>query len=102
MTFEAIAAVSDIELGQGLRREFKGRAIAIFEVDGNYHAIDDLCTHGNASLADGWQEGCEIECPLHQGRFDVTNGKALTAPCTDDVRSYPLRIQDGAVMIKLE
>lgn len=102
MQFETVAAVCDLEPGQGLRLEVKGRFIAIFEVDGNYHAIDDLCTHGNASLADGWQEGCEIECPLHQGRFDVTTGKALTAPCVEDVRSYPLRVEGGNLLLGLE
>lgn len=99
IVFEAAANVDDIEPGQGLRCIVHGRAIALFNVDGRFHAIDDRCSHGEASLADGWLDGCEIECPLHQGRFDVTTGKATAAPCVVDVASYPICIQDGKVLV---
>jgi naphthalene 1,2-dioxygenase system ferredoxin subunit len=98
-TFEPLTNAANVEPGQGLRCVVRGRAIALFNVDGQFHAIDDRCSHGDASLADGWLEGCEIECPLHQGRFDVTNGKATAAPCVVDIASYPIRIQDGQVLV---
>jgi 3-phenylpropionate/trans-cinnamate dioxygenase ferredoxin subunit len=57
--------------------------IAVFHTDdGEVFAIDDTCTHQDASLADGWLEGCEIECPLHQGKFDVRTGQPTCAPAT--------------------
>jgi len=101
-TFEPLANAADVEPGQGLRCIVRGHAIALFNVDGQFHAIDDRCTHGDASLAEGWLEGCEIECPLHQGRFDVTNGKATAAPCIQDLRAYPVRIEGGCILVGLE
>ena len=53
------------------------REIALYGVEGNVYATDNLCTHGNARLCDGFLTGHEIECPLHQGRFDVRDGRAL-------------------------
>lgn len=99
LIFEPVASTSAIAPGEGQRCIVRGRAIALFNVDGQLHAIDDRCTHGDASLADGWLEGCEIECPLHQGRFDVTNGKATGAPCVEDVSCYPIRIEGDLVLV---
>jgi naphthalene 1,2-dioxygenase system ferredoxin subunit len=97
--FEPVANAADVEPGQGLRCVVRGHAIALFNVDGRFHAIDDRCSHGDASLADGWLDGCEIECPLHQGRFDVTNGRATAAPCVVDVASHPIRIEGGRILV---
>jgi naphthalene 1,2-dioxygenase ferredoxin component len=99
LEFEPAANVDDVQAGEGLRCIVRGHAVALFNVDGQIHAIDDRCSHGEASLADGWLEGCEIECPLHQGRFDVTNGKATAAPCLEAVASYPIRIVAGRVLV---
>lgn len=79
-----------------------GREIALYEVDGEVFATDNICTHGAARMSDGFLEGREIECPLHQGKFDVCSGKALCAPLTEDIRTYPVRIQDKRVMLKLD
>jgi naphthalene 1,2-dioxygenase system ferredoxin subunit len=81
--------------------QVQGREIAFYRVDGNVFATDNVCTHGHARLCDGFLEGHEIECPLHQGRFDVRNGKAMCEPLTEDIRTYPIRIQDGKVFVAL-
>jgi naphthalene 1,2-dioxygenase system ferredoxin subunit len=78
-----------------------GKEIALFEVDGAIFATDNLCTHGAARLSDGFLEGSEIECPLHQGRFNVCTGKAMCAPLTQDIRTYPVQIKDQRIWIKL-
>ncbi|SFB89543.1 3-phenylpropionate/trans-cinnamate dioxygenase ferredoxin subunit [Polaromonas sp. OV174] len=78
-----------------------GREVALFRVGQEVFATDNLCTHGNARLCDGYQEGREIECPLHQGRFDVSTGKALCAPLTMDVAVYPVRLIDGRIHISV-
>ncbi|PLZ00577.1 naphthalene 1,2-dioxygenase [Burkholderia sp. WAC0059] len=75
--------------------------IALYAVDGTVYATDNVCTHGNARLCDGFLEGAEIECPLHQGRFDVRTGQALCAPLTDDLRTYPVKIADGRVFVQV-
>jgi naphthalene 1,2-dioxygenase ferredoxin component len=78
-----------------------GKEIALYEVEGEVYATDNLCTHGAARMSDGFLEGREIECPLHQGRFDVCTGKAQCAPLTEDIRTYPVKIENLRVMLKL-
>lgn len=77
------------------------KSIALYQVDGEIYATDNICTHGNARLCDGFLEGYEIECPLHQGKFDIRNGKALCAPLADDVRIYPVKIENGRVFVEI-
>lgn len=79
-----------------------GKDIALYEVEGEIFATDNLCTHGAARLSDGFLEGREIECPLHQGRFDVCSGKAMCAPLTEDIRTYPVKIENMRVMLRLD
>ncbi|NLZ11223.1 MAG: non-heme iron oxygenase ferredoxin subunit [Alcaligenaceae bacterium] len=79
-----------------------GRDLAIYGVDGDVFATDNICSHGNARLCDGFLEDFEIECPLHQGRFDIRNGKAMCEPLTEDIRAYPVKIENGRVWVELE
>jgi naphthalene 1,2-dioxygenase system ferredoxin subunit len=79
----------------------QGREIAFFNVDGDIYATDNLCTHGAARLTDGFLEGNEIECPLHQGRFDVCSGKALCDPLTEDVKTYRVKVQGDRIFVQL-
>ena len=78
-----------------------GKALALYEVDGEVFATDNRCTHGDALLSDGFLEGTVIECPFHQGRFDVCTGKAVCAPLTEDIRVYPVRIENKRIWVKL-
>lgn len=78
-----------------------GRDIALYGVEGEVFATDNICTHGHARLCDGFLEGHEIECPLHQGKFDVRSGAAMCAPLTDNLRTYPIKIEDGKVFVNL-
>ena len=73
-----------------------GREIALYEVEGEGSATD-----GAARLSDGFLEGREIECPFHQGRFDVCTGKAMCAPLTQDIRVYPVRIENKRVLVNM-
>jgi len=79
-----------------------GREIALYEMDGEVYATDDICTHAYAKLSDGWMEKGEIECPLHAGRFDIRTGKATAPPCIDDVKTYPVRIDGNAIQVQLD
>ena len=78
-----------------------GKEVALYGVDGEVYATDNICTHGHARLCDGFLEGGEIECPLHQGKFDVRTGKAMCAPLTEDIRTYPVKIENGRVFVDL-
>lgn len=79
-----------------------GKEVALYGVDGQVYATANICTHGQARLCDGFLEGAEIECPLHQGKFDVRTGKAMCAPLTDDIRTYPVKIENGRVFVDLD
>lgn len=79
-----------------------GRDIAIYTVGDEVYATDNLCTHGHARLCDGFLDGHEIECPLHQGRFDVRDGRPTCAPVTEPVRSYPVKVEGGRVFLQLD
>ena len=78
-----------------------GRDIAFYNVAGEICATDNICTHGQARLSDGFLLDEEIECPLHQGRFDIRSGEATLAPCSEAIRSYAAKVEDGRVWLKL-
>jgi NAD(P)H-dependent nitrite reductase small subunit len=99
--FHRVAATSDIPVGEGLRVKLDQYEIAVFNIDGEFYAIDDVCTHAFALLSEGFVEGDVIECPLHSGRFEIKTGKAVAAPCTVDVRTYPVRREDDAILVGL-
>ncbi|GDY29677.1 bifunctional 3-phenylpropionate/cinnamic acid dioxygenase ferredoxin subunit [Gandjariella thermophila] len=73
--------------------------IAVFNVDGALYAIDDTCTHQDASLADGWLEGCFVECPLHAASFDLRTGMPTCLPAKRPVNVYPVHVYDGVVYV---
>ena len=96
------AAVSDVPEGDVIGVKVAGRDIALYEVEGAIYATDNVCTHGQARMSDGFLEGNEIECPLHQGKFDVCTGHALCAPLTENIRTYPVKLVDNRVMLRLD
>lgn len=73
--------------------------LALYNVDGVFYATDEICTHAYASLADGYLMGDEIECPLHGACFSVKTGEALIEPATEPLKTYPVRIENGAVLV---
>ena len=99
-----VKAASRSALGEGdvLGVLVGGKEIALYDLDGTVYATDDICTHAYAKLSDGWLDKGEIECPLHAGRFDVKTGKATAPPCTEDLKSYPVRVVGDDIQIKLD
>ncbi len=77
------------------------KQIALYNVDGEIYATDNVCSHAFAMLTDGWLDGNEIECPLHAGRFDVRTGKGLGPPIPCDIKSYKVRIVGDEVQVDL-
>lgn len=66
--------------------------IAVFNIDGQYYAIEDVCTHDGAPLTGGGIEGCEVICPRHGARFCLKTGDALTPPAYEPVSVFPVRL----------
>lgn len=103
---EAINAgsVDEIEEGEAkvipAEENGTGEDIAIFHgEDGNFYALDDECTHETASLADGWIEGTEVECPVHSAKFCLKTGAALCMPATIAARTHKVEVVDGEVLL---
>lgn len=77
----------------------EGRLIVVCFAHGQVFATDALCTHGHARLVEGYLEGAAIECPMHGGTFDLHTGAPLKPPCTIPLRTYPVRVQAGRVLV---
>ena len=100
----AICPVSELPEGAARRvgPPLVDPAIALFHTeDGEILAIDDTCSHQDASLADGWLEGCEIECPLHSSRFDLRTGQVDAPPARLPVRTHQVVIEDDVIHVVL-
>jgi naphthalene 1,2-dioxygenase system ferredoxin subunit len=88
--------------GEGLASAQAGKLwVALYKVEDEYFATSVVCSHGQASLADGYLEGYLIECPMHQGTFDVRTGAAVGAPCTVPVRSFPVRVANDVIEVEV-
>ena len=73
--------------------------VAVFNADGTLYAVDDTCTHQDASLADGWLEGCFVECPLHASQFDLRTGVPTCLPAKKPLRTHRVVVTDGVVYV---
>lgn len=90
--------VDDLPEGEAVR-VLAHVPISVFHTEGEYFAIDDTCSHQDASLADGWVEGCFVECPLHAASFDLRTGKPTCLPAKRPVRTYPVVVSEGAIYV---
>jgi nitrite reductase/ring-hydroxylating ferredoxin subunit len=101
MAWIKAASKYDVAEGDVLGCEVNGEHIALYHHDGEYFASSNVCTHQFALLSEGYfEDGC-IECPLHQGSFDVRTGKAMRAPVTDDIKVFPIKIEGDDVFVDL-
>jgi 3-phenylpropionate/trans-cinnamate dioxygenase ferredoxin subunit len=100
---EWIDVASEAELTPGERRvvETPAGPIAVFNLDGDYFAIEDLCTHDGGELASGRCEGDQIICPRHGARFCIRDGRALTPPAYEDIETFPVRVHEGNVQVDI-
>lgn len=101
-----VCAVGEIPEGEALRVASgpDGVPVAVFHVGGRYYALDDTCTHQDASLADGYveEEDCAVECPLHASCFDLRTGRPSGPPARTPVRTHAVVVQDGQVYVQLQ
>jgi nitrite reductase/ring-hydroxylating ferredoxin subunit len=99
--FVKVARRGELMPGKMKRVDLDGRRILLANVDGRYCAADDTCTHEDASLSTGFLKGDIVKCPLHGSRFNVCTGKALEEPAEEDLRTYPVRLEGGRILIGL-
>jgi 3-phenylpropionate/trans-cinnamate dioxygenase ferredoxin subunit len=93
-----VCALADLPPGESIR-VLAHVPVAVFNVEGVLYAIDDTCTHQDASLSEGWLENCLIECPLHSSSFDLRTGKPTAPPAKRPVRIYHTVVEDGVVYV---
>ncbi len=99
--WQRVGPADELEVEDVMPFDFNGREYAIYHTVDGYFASDGMCTHEEESLADGIVIDNVIECPLHQGRFDVRSGKALSAPVCIDLQTFPVQIHDSDIYIQI-
>ena len=97
--FVTVAKVGDLNPGEMMYVEVDDVPICLINLDGEFHALNDVCTHQEASLSDGSIEGDEIECPLHGGAFDIRTGQPVAFPVVVPVETYPVRVVGADVQV---
>ncbi len=98
-----LCSTDEVVDGEPFAVEIEGLpALAVYDVEGDYFVTDNLCTHGNALLTDGYQEGDEIECPFHGGAFSIKTGEPSAFPCQVAIKTYPAIVENGEVFIETD
>lgn len=96
--FVKVAALNDLPVGQSKCVDVNGREVALFNLDGKIFAIDNCCPHRGGPLAEGMVEGCQVICPWHGWRFDVTTGAGVTI-ANKPVDAYDVRVENGEIWV---
>jgi len=95
------AALDDIEDEDVMRFDHAGHTYAIYRVNDNVYASDGLCTHEHAYLSDGLVMDYVIECPKHNGRFDIRDGRPLCAPVCEKLKTYPAKVEGNRILVEV-
>lgn len=95
-----VAPQTSVPPGDYAQVEVDGAIVAVFNVEGEYYAIEDVCTHDGGGLAGGAVEDRQVICPRHGARFCLRTGAALTPPAYEPVRTFATRIHDGMIEIQ--
>ena len=96
----SVARAETFQAGSRQIVDIDGTQIVVFNLDGKYFAIEDVCTHDGGQLTGGDVEGDQIICPRHGARFCIRTGAALTAPAYEPTATFPVRIANGEVQVR--
>ena len=100
--FIRVARASEIPPGTMKRVTVGGRAVALVNLEGEFYAIDDTCSHEESSLSGGALSGEVVACPKHGARFNVRTGRVLSLPAVRSVATYAVRVEGGDVLVSPE
>ena len=95
-----VAETNEVPPGTAKAVDVKGHAVALFNVDGTYYAIDDTCTHRGGPLSEGAVEGAVVTCPWHGATFDVTTGNVLGPPAAEGVAHYNVQVEGSDIKVE--
>ena len=101
-TWQTVARVGDIPPERVAVYQIGDHEVAVCNVEGEYYAIDDLCTHDGGSLDQGELDAAQIECPRHGARFDVRTGAAVQLPAFEPVETHETRVEGDNVQVGVE
>jgi nitrite reductase/ring-hydroxylating ferredoxin subunit len=101
-TLQLLCAAADVPPGTAKKLTVGDLTVAVFNLDGDFYVTDDTCTHGFASLSEGFIEDGIIECPWHGGAFDIRSGFPVEHPWTVPLRVYRTAVRDGEVWAELD
>ena len=96
-----LCRTDDVAVGTAIKVERDGLELAVFNIAGEYFVTDDHCTHGPGSLSEGYIDGDIVECNFHQGQFNIRTGEVVLPPCFVPVKTYPVMVRDGKVVIEV-
>ncbi|MGD8741850.1 MAG: non-heme iron oxygenase ferredoxin subunit [Granulosicoccaceae bacterium] len=97
-----VARLDEVKPGKMLCVTYGDKRIMLANVEGTVHAVDDMCTHEDASLSTGSLKGHCVKCPLHGSRFDLNTGEPLDDPAYEPIRVYPVKIDGDAICVAIE
>jgi 3-phenylpropionate/trans-cinnamate dioxygenase ferredoxin subunit len=100
--YVAVATAGEIQPGRTRRIVIEGHPVLIANVDGSYYAVDDMCTHEDSSLSLGCLKGELVSCTLHGSRFSVITGEPAEEPATEPLKTWPVRVQDGEILLGID
>ena len=100
-TWIKACAATDIDEEDLIRFDHKEQTFCIYNTPKGFFATDGMCTHEDEHLEFGMVTDTVVECPLHQGRFDIISGEALTAPVCVDLKTYPVKVEGNNIFIQL-
>jgi len=100
--WEEVAKIGEIEPGTCKAVEVDGNQVALFNLDGEYYAIEDVCTHDGSEISCGIVLGEEIMCSRHGARFCIKTGKVTAPPAYEDIETFPVRIENNSIQLRDE
>jgi len=98
--FVRVAETKDIQPSTMKAVDLAGERVCIVNVEGNYYAIGNICTHVGGPLNEGTLEGYEVECPWHGSKFDVRTGEATKPPARQAVPKYEVKVEDNNILVR--
>ena len=96
-----VANANSIEMEDLIRFDHEDKTFCIYRLEDGYYATDGMCTHEAVHLEDGLVMDDEIECPMHQGAFNIKSGKAISPPACDDLKTYPVKVEENKIYIQI-
>ena len=95
-----VAPADAVKPGEWRVIDVEGVLVAVFNLEGEFYAIEDICSHDGGTLTGGDIEGDEIICPRHRARFNIKTGDVLSAPAYEPIDTFPVRIENGVVQVR--